>query len=151
FIDLPSDVFLALQDVEAELHEQRRRKLAEAPPAEEPHAAVAEERPSIYQQYADRAGEVDHETYWERHFEHNLSDDAYRLAAYEFGNSIRELEEDQPRWRAENLVREAYMRRKIEGAIAAGTSPEKIVAVVGAFHAPVLSGEHPAMTDSELA
>ena len=48
-------------------------------------------------------------------------------------------------------MREAYMRRRIEETIAAGHKPEKIVAVVGAFHAPVLSGEFPAMTDDELA
>ncbi|CAG0987233.1 hypothetical protein PHYC_02091 [Phycisphaerales bacterium] len=157
FIDLPSDVFLALQDVEAELHAQRRRAAAEDPPAKGPEAPPPAEtppppaRPSVYEQYAERAGEADYETYWERHFEHNLSDDAYRLAAYEFGSSLRDLEEDQPRWQAENLVREAFMRRQIEKAIAAGTPPEKIVAVVGAFHAPVLTGEHPAMTDDELA
>ena len=174
FIDLPSDVFLALQDVEAELREARGRKLAEEPPspageappggappgeapAEEPAPAPAPEEPqpgrsvSVYERYAERAGEADYDTYWERHFEHNVSDDAYRLAAYEFGSALRELEEDdQPRWRAENLVREAFMRRRIEAAITSGTPPEKIVAVVGAFHAPVLSGEHPAMTDAEL-
>jgi hypothetical protein len=170
FIDLPSDVFLALQDVEAELREARRRKLAEAPPepaaetpgaekpAEEPAPAPSPEEPqpgrsvSVYDRYAERAGEADYDTYWERHFEHNISDDAYRLAAYEFGNSLRELEEDdQPRWRAENLVREAFMRRQVEAAINSGTPPEKIVAVVGAFHAPVLTGEFPAMTDAEFA
>ncbi len=159
FIDLPSDVFLALQDVEAELLEKRRRRAAEKPTPEEPEAAgadapeasVPEPGRSIYEQYAERAGETDFETYWERHFEHNLSDDAYRLAAYEFGGSLRELENDRTRWRAENLVREAFMRRTIEATIATGIKPEKIVAVVGAFHAPVLTGEYPAMTDAELA
>lgn len=146
FIDLPSDVFLALQDIEAELREKE--------PSSPAPAAATDERASridVYHEYASRSGEPDHDTYWERHFEHNLSDDAYRLAACEFGRSLRDLEEDQPRWRAENLVREAFMRRKIQAAIAAGAAPEKIVAVVGAFHAPVLSGEHPAMTDAELA
>ena len=164
FIDLPSDVFLALQDIEQELREQQRKKLSEkkdadagdsAAPAETPPdagAAPPQERPaSIYEQYAQRAGEADYETYWERHFEHNVSADSYRLAAYEFGHSLRELEHDAPRWRAENLVREAFMRRQIEAAIAAGRAPGKIVTVVGAFHAPVLTGEHPAMTDGELA
>lgn len=159
FIDLPSDVFLALQDIEADLHEKRRRAAAEAPappsPSEESAPAASPEEPGprldIYEQWASRAGESDHETYWERTFEHNLSDDAYRLAANEFGASLRELEEHQPRWRAENLVREAFMRRKIEAAIASGTDPGKIVAVVGAFHAPVLTGEFPAMTDAEFA
>lgn len=168
FIDLPSDIFLALQDVEAELASRRRTEAEISPPvpsvspassppaADEPGPDAAavltpERRVSIYDQWAARAGEIDHETYWERHFEHNLDLDAYRLAAYEFGNSLRELEDDQPRWRAENLVREAFMRRKIEQSIAAGTKPEKIVAVVGAFHAPVLTGDFPSMTDAELA
>jgi len=181
FIDLPSDIFLALQDIEQELRDKRRKKAAEkgdpdaaaaedeeeeseaasgkkpdpAPepphdPGEPPIPVGTEKRVSIYEQYAKRSGEVDYETYWERNFEHNVSEDAYRLAAYEFGASLRELEEDAPRWRAENLVREAFMRRQIEAAIKAGTKPEKIVAVVGAFHAPVLTGEFPAMTDAEL-
>src|SRR3954451_18983984 len=42
------------------------------------------------------------------------------------------------------------MRRRIEEAIAAGHQPEKIVAGVGAFHAPVLTGDFRAMTDDEL-
>lgn len=170
FIDLPSDVFLALQDIEDELREQRRRAAAAAPApstsptpvdpdtpsegptsASNPEAHSPEPPVSVYEQWAQRAGETDHETYWERHFEHNLSDDAYRLAAFEFGNSLRELEEDQPRWRAENLVREAFMRRKIQAAIDSGIPPASIVAVVGAFHAPVLCGDFPAMTDAEFA
>ncbi|MFY7895402.1 MAG: DUF5682 family protein, partial [Phycisphaerales bacterium] len=155
FIDLPSDVFLALQDVEEELLLRKQRELAEkgeeAAAERQEASGEGRERTSVYEQYATLAGETDHETYWERHFEHNLSEEAYRLAAYEFGAALRELEEDQPRWRAENLVREAYMRRRIAETIAAGTRPEKIVAVVGAFHAPVMTGEHPAMTDEELA
>ncbi len=105
---------------------------------------------STYEEFARLAGENDYETYWERHFEHNLSEDAYRRASYEFGQSLRDLEQDAPRWRAENLVREAYMRRRIQQTIKSGVKPEKIVAVVGAFHAPVLSHEHPPMTDEEL-
>jgi hypothetical protein len=153
YIDLPSDVFLALQDVEIELIDKLRREARERGKPEEPaHADTApERRVSVYQQYAERAGETDYDTYWERHFEHNLSDDAYRLTAYEFGAALRELEEPQPRWRAENLVREAFMRRKIAALLAMGVDPKKVVAVVGAFHAPVLTGEFPAMTDAELA
>ena len=165
FIDLPSDIFLALQDVEAELWE-RARVEAEAKASEkEPHEADASEQQeavpaanrwspersvSVYDQFAERGGEPDYETYWERRFEHNRSDHSYRLAAIEFGRSLRDLEEDRPRWRAENLVREAHMRRQIEATIAGGVKPDKIVAVVGAFHAPVLTGEFPAMSDDEL-
>src|SRR5262245_41697506 len=152
FIDLPSDIFLALQDVEQELRDKLRRKAPEkgapspdgAPTAPSPTetkpadgtpsaTTPGEEAPpdaaptpppevpvSLYEQYARRAGEPDYETYWERNFEHNVDDDSYRLAAFEFGQSLRELEQAAPRWRAENLVREAFMRRKIEAAIAAG-------------------------------
>jgi hypothetical protein len=42
------------------------------------------------------------------------------------------------------------MRRRIQEVIAGGVKPREIVAVVGAFHASVLSSEHPAMTDDEL-
>jgi hypothetical protein len=173
FIDLPSENFLGLQDVEVELLEKARKKAAEQPAADAddsesedvaaevegdspteapvPTAAVPEPRRSLYEQVAELAGERDYDTYWERHYEHNASDDSYRLASLEFGRALRELEEDAPRWRAENLVREAFMRRRIEETIRAKFKPERIVAVVGAFHAPVLSGEFPAMTDDELA
>lgn len=171
FIDLPSDIFLALQDVEAELREQAQRDPGppeatgkdgttdEVPdeltaPPRQPAAAASQWSPersiSIYDQFATRSGEPDYETYWERRFEHNRSAHSYRLAALEFGRALRDLQEDQPRWRAENLVREAYMRRRIAEVIARGVPPEKMVAVVGAFHAPVLTGEFPAMTDGEL-
>src|SRR5688500_17777020 len=131
FIDLPSDVFLALQDIEQEMRDNVRRRApeksdppAEAPGDETPPDQVPTPPPevpvSLYEQYARRAGEPDYETYWERNFEHNVDDDSYRLAAYEFGQSLRELEQDAPRWRAENLVREAFMRRQIEAAIKKG-------------------------------
>src|SRR5262249_34984193 len=86
-----------------------------------------------------------------RHFEHNPAQGSYHGAAFELGRALRELEEDEPYWRAENLLREAYMRRRVEQAIASGHKPDKIVAVVGAFHGPVLNGDSPAMTDEELA
>ena len=166
FIDLPSANFLGLQDLEMEILERARRQTGEqsdeqpaneASPAGEsdsesqPPSAVPEPRQSLYERFAELAGERDYETYWERHFEHNASDNSYCRASFEFGQALRELEEDAPRWRAENLVREAYMRRRVAETIAAGTKPHEIVAVVGAFHAPVLSGEFPAMTDDELA
>lgn len=151
FIDLPSEVFLALQDIEQERRDRERTRAPDEAPPDRASAAPPEAAANLYEECARRAGEPDYQTWWERNFEHNVDDDAYRLAAYAFGQSLRELERSAPRWQAENLVREAFMRRRIEEVIAAGTRPEKIVAVVGAFHAPVLSGEFPAMTDDELA
>jgi hypothetical protein len=170
FIDLPSDVFLGLQDaelrrrlaeIEAEDDEESNGEgeAADSPEAEAAPASDAEPPPpvnverhtSVYDRFARQAGETDYETYWERRFEHNLSDESYRRAAFEFGRGLRDLEEDTPHSLAENLVREAYMRRRIREVVDRGMQPDRVVAVVGAFHAPVLTDEHPAMTDAELA
>jgi hypothetical protein len=149
FIDLPSDIFLGLQDLEAERLARERKKAAEEPENDQ-NVWRPERAQSIYERIAERSGEPDYDTYWERRFEHNLQEDSYRLAAHELGKALRD-EEDPPLWRAENLVREAFMRRRIAEVIAGGVKPEQIVAIVGAFHAPVLSGDLPAMTDDELA
>lgn len=171
FIDLPSEVFLGMADRDEAHWVEARRKAAEeatlqarvketegtepsTPRSMDELAPVShrpEREPSFYERVAKQAGEPDHETYWERAFEHNPSENSYRLAAHEYGAALRELAQDSPRWRAQNLVREAYMRRQIEAYVAEGYEPEQIVAVVGAFHAPVLTQKHPAMTDEELA
>jgi hypothetical protein len=164
FFDLPSDVFLGLQDAEWDRLEAARRAATAAREAAAETAggapAVAVEdigisepmpRRSLYQQFAEQAGERDFETYWERHFEHNLAAASYHGSVFEFGRAVRELEDDIPLRRAENLVREAYMRRRIQETIAAGTKPERIVAVVGAFHATALGDDLPPMSDAEFA
>lgn len=152
FIDLPSDIFLGLQDVE--LERMAKRAETEAKPGETPPPDANAWRPehggSIYERMAERSGEADYDAYWERRFEHNLNHDSYRKAAFELGRELRE-ESDEPVWRAENLVREAYMRRRIHEVLASGVKAEQIVVVVGAFHAPVLTNDHPPMTDDELA
>ncbi|MHC4398513.1 MAG: DUF5682 family protein [Planctomycetota bacterium] len=160
FIDLPSDVFLALQDVDPRQGEKQGEEEDDEEHEEEPDQCHGDnhadeppdplQRGRIYDHFARQAGELDYETYWERRFEHNLSDDSYRLAAFEFGRGLRELEHDTPLSQAENLVREAYMRRRIRETAAAGHDPQRIVAVVGAYHAPVLTGDRPVMTDDEL-
>jgi hypothetical protein len=154
FIDLPSDIFLGLQDVELErmAKERERADKAEQEQAKDQPASPAwrpEPERSLYERIAERAGEEDYDTYWERRFEHNLSHDAYRRAAFALGEALRD-EPDPPIWRAENLVREAFMRRRIREVLDDGAKPEQVIAVVGAFHAPVLGPEFPAMTDDEL-
>ncbi|MEZ6122474.1 MAG: DUF5682 family protein [Planctomycetaceae bacterium] len=167
FIDLPSDVFLALQRVipfsqnadaddsaddsqtsgdEFSLDDDTFADDSDVIPDVPPDRRV-----SVYDQFAEQAGEPDYDAYWERRFEHNCGDESYRLAAVEFGSGLRELEQRSELSQAENLVREAFMRRRIQETIRSGNPPEKIVAVVGAFHAGVLSDRFPAMTDDELA
>ena len=154
FIDLPSDAFLGLQELEMEFAERMAQELPEEfaddrnadgtlPDSESCHVTV-------YDRLAEISGETSYDAYWERRFEHNLNEEAYRLAANALGASLRALDSEPLRRRAENLVREAFMRRQIERALARGIRPEKIVAIVGAYHAPVLNGSHLAMSDKEF-
>jgi hypothetical protein len=132
FIDLPSDAFLALQDIEFEL---AANKIADSDASDESDSQPINHSPgsngdepkwnrgSIYDAWAEISGELNYDAYWERRFEHNLNEDAYRLAANQLGQSLRELEVDPIRRHAENLVREAFMRRQIEAALSRGVKP----------------------------
>jgi len=150
FIDLPSDIFLALQGIKEKPDPgQNKDDNSEEPPLISPHE-------SPYDRFARQAGEPDYETYWERNFEHNLNKESYRLAAYEFGKGLRDMGDDHPDTKfslvstAETLVREAFMRCQIQMAIDEGYKPEKIAVIVGAYHAPVMTQDAPVMTDDEL-
>lgn len=153
FIDLPAAVFL-------ELHQPRAAAApGDADNADEPAAkrrggSAASEHTQAYlndpyEAIARLAGEPDHETWWERHFEHAADAKAYVGQALEFGRGLRDIRalpaED------ENLVREAFMRRCIRTVLGRGHDPAKILVVCGAFHAPVLDGDLPVMTDEEFA
>jgi hypothetical protein len=170
FMDLPASVFLGLMDrddgttlLEKDQPDKPEKKEKEKPTLaqtlgvdeEESEATpIVEETPkrdSVYDKIATLAGEPDYETYWERHFEQLRADDTYLNAARSYGAELRSMEDFSTRRAAENLVREAYMRRKIQQAIADGFEPEQIVVVTGAFHATALGPELPPMTDEELA
>lgn len=170
FMDLPSDVTLALRDGHGrsgtgqqpeESDEPSAGEPAAAPPGEpdgeqqsENEAAAASEW-NVYERLARLAGEQNYEMYWERAFEHNLNPGAYRLAIHALSGHVRELtEEEERRGRggehAYNAVREAYMARCLRQAAEDGHKPEETVAVCGAYHVSALAGAAPPMTDEEL-
>jgi hypothetical protein len=122
FIDLPSQNSLALAYASEKKDDQK--------------LSVSET--NIYQKWADLAGEPDHETYWERHFEYNPDRNSFLGSVYEFGQGLRQLMVGSRREFALNLVREAFMRQKIDQAITRGHQPEKIVVITGAYHAGAL-------------
>ena len=131
FLDLPSSVFLAFREAEMGREE------------EEPSAPTTE---SVYKRLETLTGE-EHDTFWERRFEQT---EDYRSAANAFGRELRAASEDSRRDRAENIVREAYMKRVIQRAIDGGVTAEKIFCVCGAFHVAGLEENAP-MTDEEEA
>lgn len=133
FIDLPSEVFLALP---------------EHAPSGKAVDAGEEECMNVYKLLDRQVGEDGQETFWERTMEHTRDTEGYYQGAKIFGSELRALEEDRP----EILVREAFMRRKICEAIGEGFAPEEIVVVTGSYHvAGLLEEGVEAITSRELA
>src|SRR6185369_1653388 len=142
-IDLPAETFLALE----------RKEEPEAKEEAKPETPETDTQAYLrdpYEAIARVSGEPDHDTWWEKHFEHTTQEDAYRRAIFEFGAGLRDVDYEPPRRKKETLLREAFMRRQIRDAIAEGHDPERIVVVCGAYHATVLTAEEHAMTDAEI-
>lgn len=144
FMDLPSDVFLAMErPVYAENQHDNDSEDDSRP--DEDYGLLSTE--SVYKKLETLTGE-DHDTFWERRFEQLT--DGYDEAAEVFGRELRAASADSRRRTAEMLVREAFMRRTIEAAIKDGTPAERIFCVCGAFHVEGLQNG-PIMTDEEEA
>ncbi|MDR2495120.1 MAG: DUF5682 family protein [Spirochaetaceae bacterium] len=109
----------------------------------------------LYEKSALLGGEEDYESYWERHFEHNLETGAYLRAVSLHSAELRRLAEARekdadPLAASINALRESYMKRRIMETVADGCRPEKIVAVIGAYHVSAVM-RNTAMTDRELS
>lgn len=152
FIDLPAAVFLELHQL-APPPPEAGAPAAEADPGRPKPREVSEHTRAYlddpYEAIARLAGEVDHETWWERHFEHTIEAASYLRQIFEFGRGLRDLRDLTPQ--DENLIREAFMRRSIREVLARGHAPERVLVVCGAFHTPALTHDLAAMTDAELA
>ena len=138
----------------------RSEEEAEEEKAEEESAGLTVA--DVYEYLDKVCGEDSHETFWEHVLEQAEDEEAYRKGAALFGENIRSLSEstlggtDNGKEMAfswtrteRNHLRETYMKRKIEDAIASGIAPEKIVAVTGAYHVKGLM-QGRAMSDKEL-
>lgn len=148
FIDLPSSVFLGrTEEHECEHAENAEDGAAEAVEETDTQRYLGDP----YEAIARISGDPDHDTWWERHFEHSMSEDSYRQSIFELGRELRSLDYETPQRRKETLLREAFMRREIRKAIGEGHDPDRIVVVCGAYHAPVLVAEEPSMTDEEFS
>ncbi|MGE7613420.1 DUF5682 family protein [Paenibacillus sp. NPDC101420] len=152
FIDLPSSVVIALQDIRT-----KSRDSVEQSDESEVNNTVekAAEEASLYDRVAELAGELDYDMYWERNFEHNTNKGAYQEAIISFSSQMRQISEENERHNnvieyAHNTIREAYMRRQIQDTIAAGHQPNKIVVVCGAYHAAALADLASGMSDEEI-
>jgi len=115
FIDLPSDVFLALSSGREDTQGE-------------------EGRAGVYQALEEYCGEDGQETFWERTLEQAGTAEGYHEGANLFGEKLRELAGGKDGDREETWLREAWMRRQIREAAASGIRPEEMVVVTGSYH-----------------
>ncbi len=133
FMDLPSDVFLAIG-------EKKQTQQMQQITQEE----IQDTTESVYEKLETLTGES-HDTFWERYFEQ--LDSAYDTATAVFGKELRENTQDDKWYTAENTIREAYMKKVIVDAEKEGF--ENVFCVCGAYHVSGLEENEP-MTDDEM-
>lgn len=133
FMDLPSDVFLAIG-------ERKQTEETQQITQEE----IQDTTESVYEKLETLTGEP-HDTFWERYFEQ--LDSAYDTATAVFGKELRENTQDDKWYTAENTIREAYMKKVIVDAEKEGF--ENIFCVCGAYHVSGLEENEP-MTEKEM-
>ena len=152
FIDLPSSTFLALQVARHKKRLAGKEPVPEAPPGE--GNLLTDEGGDRYlrvcRDIATLGGELDYDSYWEGQFERTDDVGQYQEALHELGATLRALTPEGGYQLAETLVREAYMRRKVQETLDCGVSPTDVLVVVGAFHAPVMTPALSPMSDAEL-
>lgn len=136
FFDLPSEIMLGLMQKKEEEENVLLREGQDSSSLSRdfsPNQGPAPKR--SFSERLDRATEEgDSELFWERVLEQSADLSAYLSGSRLFGESLRELSEDGQRERAENLIREAYMRRVIREEISSGIPAERIAVITGAFH-----------------
>ena len=113
FCDLPAEVYLA-------------------PEEKEPEQTEIPQEESVYGRLQAQTG-LDHETFWEYHFEQCGSYEDFCAAVAEYGKSLREFSEID----SETALREAYMRRRIAEA---EQQYGAVSVITGAFHTAALNG-----------
>ena len=115
FCDLPSSVFLAIQN-----------KVEN--PSEESLNSY------IHRKIDEFSEDSDSEVFWERVMEQAADHQAYRSGARDYGANLRELTLANTKSDAENIVREAYMCKQVAELCEEGFKINEIAMVVGAFH-----------------
>ena len=134
FMDLPSEVFLALYERKTAGENASDDEESGENGFNNDPSAGEEQKISVYEKLDILSGEDSHDTFWERTLEHCQDEEAYREGANLFGEKIREFSGKTGSDLEEILLREAYMRSCIKAAVKSGTAPEKIAVVTGAYH-----------------
>lgn len=162
FIDLPSNIKTSLYRTKEVEELEINKKIEELQgEGESLDEELLEKRleynafnNNLYNEIAKLGGEENYDTYWERHFEHNMDLASYlatiKIHSYEIRNLTEDMEKEaDPLAASINALREAYMKRSIIEAINEGIKPEKIVVILGAYHLDGIMNNEP-LSDKEL-
>ncbi|NUP08879.1 MAG: hypothetical protein HOW73_22760 [Polyangiaceae bacterium] len=139
FIDISTGQSLATERPRPKKHapDEHRGLEGDAPPEELASDAtpfVADD--SMFDRIAEIAGFRSFEEFWEASFEApDYDESSFRAALVGYAELVRHEGADVDYHRA----RDAFMAKRIDEAIAAGTPPDRIVAVLGAAHAAALA------------
>nr|WP_314758309.1 DUF5682 family protein [uncultured Lachnoanaerobaculum sp.] len=104
---------------------------------------------TISKEPENNKSDVDMEGFWERNLEQSENMDAYRAGSALFGESLRKDTKSDDKSFARDIIRESFMKRKINEYIEKGFDSEKIVAITGAFHTSAIESLEGAMSDKE--
>lgn len=140
-IDLPAETLLSLEAAHTEA----------AQSASSPPDGMTESAEAPFEAIARLSGEPDHETWWEKTFEHTMSPAAYQEAARALGVGLRAYGGETPAAKRALVLREAFMRREIQRALTEGHDPSRVVIVCGAYHAPALEEDGLTLDDDQIA
>jgi len=151
FIDLPSDVLLSLNKWQRISLESKSEFGGDNNSANDYYRRAR----NLFEGIAKIDKSVNFDDYFEKTFEHNLTEDSYntalRLESSEMRAILEPMEAEAiPQSNARDLVREAYMVMCIQNAMEEGYAPEEIVVVTGAYHADRLLDTIP-MTKAEFS
>lgn len=103
----------------------------------------------IYEKLTVNSGEGDLESFWERTVEQSENAKSYMEKSALFGGLLRENTDKKSLSMARDVLRESFMKRRINEFIKAGADINKIFIITGAFHTCAFSNLEDAMTDSE--
>ena len=109
----------------------------------------AKDEETISKEPEKNKSDVDMEGFWERNLEQSENMDAYRAGSALFGESLRKDTRSDDKSFARDIIRESFMKRKINEYIKKGFDSEKIVAITGAFHTSAIENLEGAMSDKE--
>lgn len=127
FFDLESDIMLGLEGEDDNVKDEE----------------MTPEEPT------KNKSDVDMEGFWERNLEQSENMEAYRAGSALFGESLRKDTKSDDKSFARDIIRESFMKRKINEYIKKGFDSEKIVAITGAFHTSAIENLEGAMSDKE--